>query len=205
MIFYDSTKRLLDALGALLLGILLLPLCLSLAALIVVVDGRPVFFAQWRPGRGGVPFRLYKFRSMSVARDGESTKAESARVTKLGSWLRASSLDELPQLWNILRGELSFVGPRPLLMAYLPLYNDYQARRHEVRPGLSGLAQVHGRNHLSWDEKFELDVQYVDARSFRLDTSILWRSLAVAARGRTVMPQDDSWVSPFLGSSSVKK
>ena len=140
--------------------------------------GSPVLFTQTRPGLGGEPFRIYKFRTMTDERgpDGELLPDE-ARLTKFGQFLRSSSIDELPELFNVLKGDMSLVGPRPLLMRYLPLYNEEQARRHEVRPGITGWAQVNGRNDITWDEKFELDVWYVDNQSLLLDAKILMKTI----------------------------
>ena len=169
------TKRLFDVLAA---GTALLVLLLPLAILSLLVRrrlGSPIFFRQIRPGLGGHPFEMLKFRTMTDERDaGGALKPDSERLTAFGRWLRATSLDELPELWNVLRGDMSLVGPRPLLMQYLPLYSPRQARRHEVRPGITGWAQVNGRNAISWEEKFRLDVEYVDRQSFWLDVKILW-------------------------------
>ena len=142
--------------------------------------GRPVFFVQERPGLNGKPFKLVKFRTMR-----EGTESDGERLTRLGKLLRATSLDELPELWNVLRGEMSLVGPRPLLMRYLPRYTPEQARRHEMRPGITGWAQVNGRNALSWEQKFVYDVWYVDHQSFWLDMKILWLTIwqVIARRG----------------------
>lgn len=190
-------KRLFDIFGAA-LGLVLLALPLALVALVVAIGlGRPVFFRQVRPGIGGRPFRLIKFRTMLDAVDSDGKPLDDAvRLTRLGRFLRASSLDELPELWNVLRGDMSLVGPRPLLMHYLPLYSPEQARRHEVRPGLTGWAQVNGRNALSWPEKLALDVWYVDHRSFRLDLRILLMTVArvlaragISAEGSETMPE----------------
>lgn len=147
---------------------------ICLYVLVFFLLGRPVFFAQVRPGIKGKPFRMYKFRSMTDERDSDGNLLpDSARLTKFGSLLRSSSLDELPGLWNVLKGDMSLVGPRPLLMEYLPLYNAEQFRRHEVKPGITGWAQVNGRNAISWSDKFKLDVWYVDNQSFWLDIKIL--------------------------------
>lgn len=167
---------------SLLLLVLLMPILLVVALVILLTIGRPVLFTQDRPGLGGRPFRLIKFRSMSDRHDAQGNLLpDSERLGKIGRFLRSASLDELPELINVLRGELSLVGPRPLLMEYLPLYSPDQFRRHEVRPGLTGLAQVLGRNALSWEEKFTLDVRYVDQWSMALDFKILgvtaWRVL----------------------------
>jgi lipopolysaccharide/colanic/teichoic acid biosynthesis glycosyltransferase len=199
---FDPLKRGLDFLGAAVLGVILLPVFIIVALLILLLDGKPILFTQLRPGRSGRPFTLYKFRTMQVGLPSTNLSSEKARVSKLGMLLRTLSLDELPQLWNVLRGDMSFVGPRPLLMEYLPLYNKHQARRHEVRPGISGLAQVRGRNHLSWEEKFDLDVQYVESRSFRLDFLILMKSLMVVFSRRGIAPARMEWVDPFRGSPS---
>ena len=167
-------KRYLDILGAL-LGLLVLLVPLALLALLVRWKlGAPVLFVQDRPGLGGRVFRIYKFRTMTDGRDIEGLPLSDAqRLTPFGRWLRATSLDELPELFNVLRGDMSFVGPRPLLVEYLPLYSPEQARRHEVRPGITGWSQVNGRNAVGWKERLEMDVWYVDNRSLWLDFRIL--------------------------------
>lgn len=190
-------KRMLDLLVAsLALTMLALPL-LWLACLIRYKLGTPILFRQTRPGLHGQPFNMIKFRTMTDARgaDGEPLP-DHDRLTSFGSLLRASSLDELPELWNVLTGDMSLVGPRPLLMEYLPLYSPEQARRHEVRPGITGWAQVSGRNALTWEEKFRLDVWYVDHRSIWLDSKILWLTVhkvlsreGVNATGEATMPK----------------
>jgi lipopolysaccharide/colanic/teichoic acid biosynthesis glycosyltransferase len=159
--------------------------------------GSPVFFCQMRPGLHGRPFRMIKFRTMTDARGSDGRLLPDAdRLTAFGRFLRASSLDELPELWNVLKGDMSLVGPRPLLVEYLPLYSRVQARRHDVRPGITGWAQVNGRNALSWDRKLELDVWYVDNRSLWLDLRILWLTLrkvlareGINAPGEATMPR----------------
>jgi len=175
---------------------LLAPLLLWVAVLILIKMGSPVLFTQERPGLGGRPFKIYKFRTMTPARDvdGQSLQ-DGQRLTALGLLLRKWSVDELPQLFNVFKGDMSLVGPRPLLMAYLPLYNAMQARRHEVRPGITGWAQVHGRNAISWPDKFALDVWYVDHRSLWLDARILWMTVrkvllreGISAQGEVTMP-----------------
>ena len=195
-------KRLFDifvSAGAL---IVLSPLMVCLALLIRVKLGAPVLFSQVRPGLNTGPFRMYKFRSMTNARDAHgSLLPDAERLTPFGKFLRASSLDELPELFNILRGDMSLVGPRPLLMEYLPLYSARQARRHEVRPGLTGWAQVNGRNALSWDEKFELDVWYVENRSFALDLKILWLTLLTVIRRKGISSDGHATMPPFTGGS----
>lgn len=190
-------KRFFDlALGILLL-VITFPLAAGAALLIRSRMGGPVFFRQQRPGYEGRPFTLIKFRTMLVPNsDGGPVPADSKRLTKLGKQLRATSIDELPELWNVVKGQMSLVGPRPLLMEYLPRYSDRQARRHEVRPGITGWAQVNGRNLLSWEEKFEMDVWYVDNLSFRLDIRILWGTIAsvirregISAEGHATQPE----------------
>ena len=159
--------------------------------------GSPAFFRQVRPGMHGQPFEMVKFRTMTDARGPDGALLPDAdRLTPFGRFLRASSLDELPELWNVLKGEMSLVGPRPLLMEYLPLYSPQQARRHEVRPGITGWAQVNGRNAISWDDKFKLDVWYVDHRSLWLDIKILWLTVkkvlvreGISAAGEATMPR----------------
>lgn len=171
-------KRIFDVcLASLGLLVLAVPL-LFLACAIRLKLGKPVFFRQVRPGLHGEPFELLKFRTMTDARgeDGELL-SDPERLTKFGAFLRATSLDELPELWNVLKGDMSLVGPRPLLVEYLPLYSPEQARRHDVRPGITGLAQISGRNAISWEEKFRLDVWYVDHVSVWLDVVILWKTV----------------------------
>ena len=190
-------KRVFDLL---LVGVGLLLLALPLVVLAWLVRrrlGSPIFFRQIRPGRHGVPFEMVKFRTMTDARgaDGQLLPDEQ-RLTPFGRWLRSTSLDELPELWNVLMGDMSLVGPRPLLMEYLPLYSAEQARRHAVPPGVTGWAQINGRNALSWDEKFALDVWYVDHRSWALDVKILWLTVrkvllreGISAAGEATMPR----------------
>lgn len=190
-------KRLLDIVVALAgLAVLAAPF-LVIALAVRISMGSPVFFRQVRPGMHGQPFRIVKFRTMTdaVGRDG-GPLPDHVRMTAVGRFLRSTSLDELPELWNVLTGDMSLVGPRPLLMEYLPLYTPEQSRRHEVRPGLTGWAQVNGRNALSWEEKFRLDVWYVDNRSLRLDLKILWMTAAkvlsregISAPGEATMPR----------------
>lgn len=167
-------KRLFDITLSFISLILLIPIITIIAILVMIKMGRPVIFSQDRPGKNGRIFKMYKFRSMTQKKDTDGNLLDDQlRLTRFGKILRSTSLDELPELWNILKGDMSFVGPRPLLVKYLPLYNDHQKRRHECRPGLTGLAQVNGRNLLQWDEKFNLDVQYVDNISFIGDIKIL--------------------------------
>jgi lipopolysaccharide/colanic/teichoic acid biosynthesis glycosyltransferase len=178
----------------------LLILSLPIGVLIILVRyklGSPIFFKQIRPGLHAKPFEMIKFRTMIDVYDTNGTLLpDSERLTPFGSFLRSTSLDELPELWNVLKGDMSLVGPRPLLMEYLPLYSSSQARRHEVRPGITGWAQVNGRNALSWEEKFALDIWYVDNRSFWLDLTILKRTVwavimqkGISPRGEKIMPK----------------
>lgn len=190
-------KRLLDITGAGAGLLLLSPVVLTVAWLVRTRLGSPVLFVQVRPGLHGKPFRMYKFRTMTDARDAAGNLLPDAeRLTDFGKWLRATSLDELPELLNVLRGEMSLVGPRPLLMEYLPLYSPEQARRHEARPGITGWAQINGRNAISWEQKFALDTWYVDHQSVWLDIRILaltvWRVLrreGISAAGEATMPR----------------
>lgn len=190
-------KRSMDVLVAgMALVLLALPLLL-LGSMVRLKLGSPVLFRQVRPGLYGRPFMMVKFRTMTDERGADDDLLPDAqRLTAFGRFLRASSLDELPELWNVLRGEMSLVGPRPLLMEYLPLYSPEQARRHEVRPGITGWAQVNGRNALSWEERFKLDVWYVDHRSLWLDLRILWLTVrkvivreGISAQGEATMPR----------------
>lgn len=190
-------KRAFDLLLATLALLLLALPLLSLIWLVRNKLGSPVFFRQTRPGLRGRPFQMVKFRTMTDERGPDGQLLPDAdRLTPFGRFLRASSLDELPELWNVLKGDMSLVGPRPLLMEYLPLYSPEQARRHEVRPGITGWAQVNGRNALSWEEKFKLDVWYVDHRSLWLDIRILWLTVkkvlvrdGISAAGEATMPK----------------
>lgn len=194
-------KRFLDVLLAtVLLLILVLPLLL-LTGLVRWRIGTPVFFRQKRPGLGGRPFEIVKFRTMTNGRDGQGgLLPDEVRLTRFGRFLRSTSLDELPELWNVLKGDMSFVGPRPLLTEYLSLYNEKQARRHEVRPGLTGWAQVNGRNAISWEQKFEYDVWYVDNRSLWLDTQILWLTVFRVLRREGISQQGSVTMTRFTGS-----
>ncbi len=187
--------------AALALTVLFLPLVL-LAACVANRLGRPVFFIQTRTGRGGKPFALIKFRTMTNARDAAGhLRPDAQRLTRFGRFLRASSLDELPELWNVLRGEMSWVGPRPLLPEYLEHYSPEQARRLEVLPGITGWAQVNGRNRTTWEERFRLDVWYVDHRSFRLDVKILLLTLLTVFRVNQVNTSGGDTMPLFRGSN----
>src|SRR5690606_34238118 len=180
----------------------LLPVLLVVAWLIRRQMGSPVLFRQMRPGLGGKPFLMVKFRTMRDARNAQGVELpDSERLTRLGQFLRATSLDELPELWNVLKGDMSLVGPRPLLMEYLPLYSLREFRRHEVRPGVTGWAQVNGRNSLSWQQKFEMDVWYVDNRSFWLDVRILWKTVVKVLLREGISAQGQATMEKFRGSS----
>ena len=198
-------KRVIDIAGATVGLALLSPAIVAVAVLIRWQLGRPVLFRQVRPGLQSRPFTLYKFRTMLEAADAAGRPLpDSARLTPLGRVLRRTSLDEAPQLWNVLRGDLSLVGPRPLLMEYLPLYTAEQARRHEARPGMTGLAQVSGRNALSWEEKFALDVWYVDHWSLQLDVRILARTLQAVIRREGISGAGEVTMAPFRGSGLAR-
>ena len=192
----QAIKRVVDIAGASVGIILVAPVLLVVSLLVLLTMGRPVLFRQQRPGLRGKPFTLYKFRTMRDARSASGELLpDELRLTTFGKWLRSTSLDELPELFNVLKGEMSLVGPRPLLMEYLPRYSPEQARRHEVKPGITGWAQVNGRNALSWEEKFRLDVWYVDHWNLWLDVKILlltiWKVLkreGISAEGSATMP-----------------
>lgn len=194
-------KRIIDILGAG-LGLLLFSPVLAIVAYKIGREmGSPVLFRQTRPGRHGKPFQMIKFRTMRDEIDTDGRPLPDAeRLTKLGRFLRSSSIDELPELWNVLKGDMSLVGPRPLLMEYLPLYSPEQARRHEVRPGVTGWAQVNGRNEISWDEKFALDVWYVDNRSLRLDMKIIWLTIRKVIKRDGISAAGEATMSKFKGN-----
>ncbi len=195
-------KRLFDVLMAGLLLVAFMPIFLAVSLLILVKLGFPVFFIQRRPGYLGIPFDIYKFRTMNNMIDQHGNPLpDSDRLTRFGSFIRSTSLDELPCLLNVLKGEMSLVGPRPLLMEYLPLYNDYQKRRHEVRPGVTGWAQVNGRNTISWDEKFMLDVWYVENHSFLLDVKILLLTFKKVILRDGITKNGEVTTSKFTGNN----
>ncbi|HEX5587929.1 MAG TPA: sugar transferase, partial [Acidimicrobiia bacterium] len=194
----DQLKRAIDVLGSAVGLVVLSPVLLVVAVLVRLRMGSPVLFRQTRPGLHGEPFELVKFRTMTDTRLADGSLApDDVRLTALGRFLRRTSLDELPELLNVLAGEMSLVGPRPLLTEYLPLYSPEQARRHEVRPGITGWTQVNGRNALSWDEKFAHDVWYVDHRSFRLDAAILARTVKMVVSGAGVSAPGHATMEPF--------
>lgn len=193
-------KRLFDIFFASLMLVLLSPVMLAAGLGVFIFLGRPVFFRQARAGLAGEAFELVKFRTMHSRNDANGKPlADTARLAGFGQFLRATSLDELPELWNVLIGDMSLVGPRPLLLEYLPLYSPEQARRHEVRPGITGWAQVNGRNALSWEQKFAYDVNYVDNHSLALDIKILFRTLFVIIMGRGINWSEDVTMTPFEG------
>lgn len=198
-VYRSAGKRALDMAVAAAGLVILSPLLALLWAVVRVTLGRPALFRQTRPGRGGRPFVLVKFRTMRGA-SGDPASSDAERLTRLGRFLRATSLDELPELWNVLRGEMSLVGPRPLLTEYLPLYSAEQARRHEVRPGITGWAQVHGRNAVEWPERLSLDAWYVDHYSLGLDLRILWRTIAQVLSRRGVSQPGHVTMEPFRGN-----
>jgi sugar transferase EpsL len=193
-----TLKRAIDLAVALSAGTLLLPLILVIALAIRITMGAPVLFRQRRIGRGERPFTIYKFRTMTA---GEAADAE--RLTPLGRFLRRSSLDELPQLWNVLRGEMSLVGPRPLLPQYLPRYTARQRRRHEVTPGITGWAQVHGRNQVGWEDRFELDIWYVEHASLALDLRILWLTARQVLHSSGVSHGEHATMPEFQGTRGI--
>lgn len=184
--------------------ILLSPIIAAVAAIVALSMGRPIFFKQSRPGRNHRPFTLIKFRTMSNGRDHAGRLlGDGERLTSIGRFLRASSLDELPELWNVLKGDMSLVGPRPLLFAYLGRYTPEQDRRHSIRPGLTGWAQVNGRNAISWEERFALDVWYVDNRGFWLDLKIIALTVMRVLQRSNINAADSPTMSEFLGSGGI--
>ena len=194
-------KRGFDLVVVLALAPFWLPVLAVVAVLVRLKLGSPVFFRQKRPGLNGAIFEMIKFRTMTDARDAQGQLLPDAvRLTSFGKFLRSTSLDELPELFNVLRGDMSLVGPRPLLVQYLERYSTRQARRHEVRPGITGLAQVKGRNALSWEEKFEWDVRYVETRSLALDLKILWLTVAAVVFRRGISAAGDATMPEFRGS-----
>lgn len=199
---FSVLKRQFDFTLAILGLLMLSPIFLALVLLIRLKLGAPVFFTQVRPGLRGAPFRMVKFRTMTDVRDiAGNLLPDGERLTKFGKFLRASSLDELPELWNVFKGDMSLVGPRPLLMEYLPLYSEEQSRRHEVGPGITGWAQVNGRNAISWEEKFKLDVWYVDNRSLWLDVKILWLTVWHVVRRSGISQEGHVTMEKFRGGT----
>ncbi|MCU1586446.1 MAG: Undecaprenyl-phosphate galactose phosphotransferase [Microbacteriaceae bacterium] len=200
---YDALKRVLDAFFAA-LGLLVSSPALVVVALLVFARlGRPVIFSQERPGRDGQIFRLYKFRTMKQFDTNKQLVTDEQRLTRFGRLLRSTSLDELPTLLNVLRGDMSVVGPRPLLSQYLDRYTPDQARRHDVRPGITGLAQVNGRNLLSWDEKFALDLQYIEGRRLGLDLKIVVATIGAVFSRSGISAPGEATASEFMGTDGI--
>jgi lipopolysaccharide/colanic/teichoic acid biosynthesis glycosyltransferase len=201
--FYEKyVKRPQDfclSLGAVLV---LSPVMAATAFLVRTKLGTPVFFCQERPGKDGKIFKMYKFRTMTDAKDKNGKLlSDEERLTEFGKKLRATSLDELPELFNILKGDMAVVGPRPLLVQYLPLYNEHQKRRHEVRPGITGLAQVNGRNAISWEQKFDYDVEYVDSVSFQKDWQIIWKTIQTVLKREGISSETSATMEVFTGTA----
>ncbi|GAA0860163.1 sugar transferase [Aliiglaciecola litoralis] len=198
-------KRLIDLLASICGLLVVLPVLIVVTVLIRIKLGSPILFSQLRPGKNGKLFRMYKFRSMTSETDEHGELLPDAqRLTKFGQFLRSASLDELPGLLNVIKGDMSLVGPRPLLPEYLPLYSEHQARRHEVRPGITGWAQVNGRNTLSWEQKFDLDVWYVDNQSLLLDIKIILMTVQKVIRRKDINQQGEATMTKFTGSDSQK-
>jgi lipopolysaccharide/colanic/teichoic acid biosynthesis glycosyltransferase len=199
-------KRLFDILISLIALVLLSPVLAILAIAIRLRLGSPVLFRQTRPGLDAKPFQIVKFRTMTDARGADGTLLpDSERLPAFGRFLRSTSLDELPELWNVLKGDMSLVGPRPLLMEYIPLYSSQQARRHEVRPGLTGWAQINGRNAISWEEKFALDVWYVDNRTIWLDLKVLVLTARSVLKRSGISAEGEATVPRFTGKPGTSK
>lgn len=201
----DGAKRSLDLALSVPLWLLSLPIQVVLALTILLTMGHPILFRQTRPGLHGEPFELVKFRTMLAVDAERGLIDDAARLTRLGRWLRATSLDEIPTLWNVVRGDLSLVGPRPLLMRYLERYSPEEARRHEVRPGLTGLAQISGRNGLSWADKFRLDVHYVDHHTFVGDLKIIRDTVRAVVRRDGISAEGEATMSEFLGTDNRRE
>ena len=205
-LFYQQWgKRPFDFISSSIIMIVSVPVYLITAFLIYVKLGSPIIFRQQRPGLHGRLFSILKFRTMTDGRDeAENLLPDAQRLTQFGKFLRSSSLDELPELWNVLKGEMSLVGPRPLLEQYLPLYTPEQMRRHEVRPGITGWAQVNGRNALSWEEKFELDVWYVDNHTFWLDIKIILMTIVKIVKRENINQEGQATMKEFIGSTTER-
>jgi len=199
-------KRFFDIFFSLFFIVILSPILLIVCLLVRIKLGSPIFFRQKRPGLHGKVFTMFKFRSMIDKKDAEGNLLpDTDRLTRLGKFLRSTSIDELPELYNILKGDMSFVGPRPLLVKYLERYSPEQARRHEVKPGLTGWAQVNGRNAISWEEKFKLDVWYVDNWNLLLDTKILWMTIIKVFRREGISAEGEATMCEFTGSTGDDK
>lgn len=196
--YLNKIKPFLDFISSILGIILLLPLFIVITALLYIVNNGKPFFFQLRPGKNGKIFKIVKFKTMNDKRDSKGALLpDSERLTPVGNFIRKTSLDEIPQLLNVVKGEMSIIGPRPLLTNYLHLYNDFQNRRHEVKPGITGWAQVNGRNAISWDEKFDYDVWYVENISFTLDIQILYRSISKVLSSEGINAADAATIEPF--------
>ena len=204
---YKYFKRIMDFVASLTALIILSPLMALSAVLVKISDGGSVLFKQRRPGKDGKIFTVYKFRTMSEKTEDENGRelSDVERMTKIGSFLRKTSLDELPQLFNVLKGDMSFIGPRPLLCEYLELYTPYQMRRHEVLPGISGLAQVNGRNAITWEEKFDYDVYYVDHMTFWLDLKIIFKTIKNTLKRADINCSDNNTMEKFRGTPAAKE
>ena len=198
--YLNNIKPFLDFLSSIIGVILLFPLFIVVTVLLCFVNNGKPFFFQLRPGKNGKIFKIVKFKTMNDKRDSKGVLLpDSERLTKIGNYVRKTSLDEIPQLLNVIKGEMSIIGPRPLLTNYLHLYNDFQNRRHEVKPGITGWAQVNGRNAISWDKKFEYDVWYVENISFTLDIQILYRSISKVLSSEGINAADTATIEPFDG------
>lgn len=199
-------KRFFDLTLTILAFLILSPLLLTLSIAVIYKHGSPIIFKQKRPGKEGNPFTFYKFRTMTNEKDKDGNLLpDKNRLTSFGIFLRKTSLDELPSLFNVIKGDMSLVGPRPLLLQYLPLYDEFETRRHEVKPGITGWAQVNGRNSISWEEKFLLDVWYVDNRSFSLDIKILFMTLYKVFKREGISAEGEATMTPFNGNKTNKK
>lgn len=199
-------KRMFDFCAAMISLCLLAPVFLILALIVRLKLGAPVFFRQLRPGKSGHPFEMIKFRTMTDERNVDGNLlSDGERLTNFGKFLRSSSLDELPELWNVLKGDMSLVGPRPLLVEYLPLYNEEQLRRHDVKPGMTGWAQINGRNIISWDEKFKLDIWYVDNQSIWLDIKILFITIIKVIKKDDITQRGHATAVAFTGTPTGSK
>jgi lipopolysaccharide/colanic/teichoic acid biosynthesis glycosyltransferase len=201
---YDTVKRVLDVVTSGVGLVVLSPVVAIVAVSVALKLGRPIVFAQSRPGKDGRVFRLYKFRTMKNVDSSKGLVTDAERMTPFGAALRSTSLDELPTLLNVIKGDMSLVGPRPLLVQYLERYSAQQARRHEVRPGITGLAQVRGRNSIGWDEKLALDVQYVDHRSLAVDLKIVWATVRAVVKREGISADGHVTMSEFTGSGEER-
>lgn len=196
-------KRAFDLIASLIALLAFLPLLIVVAILVMIIKGSPVIFRQTRPGLMGEPFEMIKFRTMTNIRNKDGgLLSDKQRMTRFGTFLRTTSLDELPELWNVIKGDMSLVGPRPLLMEYLPLYNQEQMRRHEVKPGITGWAQVNGRNAISWDEKFKLDIWYIENKGLWLDLKIIFMTIAKVLRRHGISSEGSVTSEYFKGNNN---